>query len=128
MAQNYDRDRYFKDIEEVLKQAKASDLNRRQQRRPFVFARRFAIPDLRPRGPEHVMLAGLVLVILEWFRVTAFLGGAVGVLGVILLVIGFASLLIRPRTSRSYWRGRPIEFSYRAGWADRVYRWLYRQP
>lgn len=84
--------------------------------------------DLRLPSPGWVMVAGLVLLLLQWARLAFFLGGMAGTLGLILLAFGAVSWLVRPRRVVKYWRERPIELSEGTPpWLEKLYYTVYRR-
>jgi hypothetical protein len=81
-------------------------------------------PDLRPASPGQLALIGGALC------VAGMLVPALGVLtlgGLALLLVAGLSLLVRPRTRETYWRGRQIELAGAPTWGERFYRLLYRR-
>jgi hypothetical protein len=79
--------------------------------------------DPRPTSPGQVMLAGLALAAVGWLVPVAHVALLVGVA---VLVAGFVSGMMQPRSRRVVWRGRPIDLPPDETWATRLYRTLYR--
>ena len=79
--------------------------------------------DPRPASPGQVVLIGLVLVVIGWLAPVAHVA-LIG--GLLLLVLGALTAMMRPRVRRVGWRGRQIELPASDTWATRLYRALYR--
>ena len=119
----YNREQIEREIEETLRQAGAHRLPP-PPRRQVAPARGL---DLRLASPSQPLIAGGVLILLEWFRLAVFLDGLAGTLGLALLAFGGLSWLIRPRRRETYWRGRRIDWSDRPTPVERVYYLFYRR-
>ncbi len=73
-------------------------------------------------SPGRVMLVGFVL-ILSTLLVRPFIGGVAGWLGwagLLMFIIGYGMVLIRPPKVQKKWRGAPIEDN--VSWLDRIRR------
>lgn len=79
--------------------------------------------DLRPSSPGQVALVGIILAIVGWLVPGLHVAT---IAGLILLLFGFGTGLMRPRARRVTWRNREIDLAGPENWASRVYRWLYR--
>jgi len=93
---------------------------KRRRQRVLATLRRL---DPRPTASSQVLLAGAALVVVGW--ILPFNHVAL-TLGLILLVVGFVTGLMRPRSRRVYWRQREIDLPSAETWATRLYRLLYR--
>ncbi|MBI4492388.1 MAG: hypothetical protein HY690_06300 [Chloroflexi bacterium] len=119
---NYSREQFERDLDQALRQAGADKLPpaRRRWRSAGLAL------DLRPASPGQVMLAGGILVALQWLGLAFFLHGLAGTLGLALLGFGFLGWLLRPRRHEAYWRGRRIEWDEGPTWLERLYYCFYR--
>jgi hypothetical protein len=97
------------------------DLTARRRRRRFVDALKRLDP--RPTSSGQVVLAGLALAVVGWLFPPAHVAA---VIGLALLVGGFVTGMMQPRSRRVVWRGRPIDLPADETWATRLYRILYR--
>ncbi len=115
-------EQFEQDVEEALRDA---GTDRLPPPRPL---RRRAGPsiDLRPSSPGQVMIAGGVLLLVQWLGLAVFMPGLVGTVGLALLGFGFLTWLLRPRRHQTYWRGRPVEWDAGPSWAEAWYYRLYR--
>lgn len=104
-------------------EAAVRDLLRRKRRR-WLAGALAALPDPRPTAPGQVVLAGLALLVVGWLVPPAHPAFLIGIL---LLVLGFASGLIEPRGRSVVWRNRTIELPPEKRWTDRLYFILYRR-
>jgi hypothetical protein len=100
------------------------DLFRRRRRRRII-SRLGKLPDPRPTAPGQVVLAGLLLTLVGWLVPIAH--GAL-LVGIGLLVLGFASGLIQPRGRSVVWRNRTIDLPPEPRSTDRLYYLIYRRP
>ncbi len=121
-----DSDRLSREVADALRQAHAEELERLPRRR-----RGWTLADPRPSSPSQVMIAGGVLLVARLFGVYTLLGlGALAPtlaqIGLIILIIGFVTWLIRPPRREMYWRGRRIELEPSPSLSHRLYRLLYR--
>jgi hypothetical protein len=92
---------------------------RRRRRIPNLLKR----VDPRPTSPGQVLLVGLALAIIGWLIPVAHIAVTVGLA---LLVVGFLTGLMQPRSRQVVWRGRKIDLPADETWATRLYRTLYR--
>lgn len=98
------------------------ELLRRRRRRKFL-GLVSRLPDPRPSSPGQVVLVGLIAVIAGWLVPAIHVATLVGVA---LLIFGFASGFIQPRGKKVVWRNRNLEIPPERRWTDRIYRLLYR--
>lgn len=96
-------------------------LRRRRQRKILGLVSR--LPDPRPSSPGQVFLVGLFIFIAGWLVPAIHVAMLVGVA---LLIFGFASGLIQPRGKKVVWRNRTLEIPPERRWTDRIYRLFYR--
>ena len=78
-------------------------------------------------SPGRVMLVGFVL-ILSTLLVRPFIGGVAGWLGwagLLMFIIGYGMVLVRPPKVQKKWRGEPIEDN--VSWLDRIRRKISRR-
>ena len=78
-------------------------------------------------SPGRVMLVGFVL-ILSTLLVRPFIGGVAGWLGwagLLMFIIGYGMVLVRPPKVQKKWRGEPIEDN--VSWLDRIRRKITRR-
>ena len=78
-------------------------------------------------SPGRVMLLGFVL-ILSALLVIPLVGGRAGLLGwagLIIFIIGYGMVLVRPPKVQKKWRGEPIEDD--SSWLDRIRRRITRR-
>lgn len=120
------RDRVTQEVAEALRRAGADRLSasRKPAARPLGF-------DPRPRSPSQLMIVGVALLVAQWLRLYALLGlGSLGptiaTVGLVLLVVGFLSWLVRPASREMYWRGRRLVLDRDGSLTERLYRLLYR--
>jgi len=93
------------------------------QRQHGRFGRALKRFDPRPTSSSQVMLVGLALAVIGWLVPVAHLALT---LGLALLVVGFLTGLMRPKSRRVVWRGRDIDLPAEETGATRLYRALYR--
>ncbi|MBI4497999.1 MAG: hypothetical protein HY689_08890 [Chloroflexi bacterium] len=122
MAEQPDPQRFQQDIEDALRRAGADRLPDRPRPSRLM---RFPV-DPRPRGPGHVIVAGIVLIVLWRFGLLGALGPLAANLGLLLLAFGIATWLIRPRRKTVYWRERPIDVGGGLSWLERLYYVFYK--
>jgi hypothetical protein len=108
-------------VEPINYEAALRDLMARRRRRRVVDALKSLDP--RPTSPSQVLLVGVALVGVGWLLPIVHL---TILAGLVLLVVGFFSGMIQPRSRRVIWRGRPIDLPPDETWATRLYRILYR--
>ena len=78
-------------------------------------------------SPGRVMLLGFVL-LLSALLVIPLVGGRAGLLGwagLIIFIIGYGMVLVRPPKVQKKWRGEPIEEE--SSWLDKIRRKINRQ-
>lgn len=78
-------------------------------------------------SPGRVMLVGFVL-ILSTLLARPFVGGIAGWLGwagLLMFIIGYGMVLVRPPKVQKKWRGEPIEDD--SSWLDRIRRKINRR-
>lgn len=126
---NSDRDRIEREIEDILR---AKDFGSgpapasRPRPQPPPRPRRNGLERLKPTSPVQVIIAGGILLLLEYIGVLRFLGGLAGILGLFLLLLGIVTYFMRPTGTRKYWRGEVIELPEDQVWSARFYRFIYR--
>lgn len=126
---NPDRDRIEREVEDILR---AKDFGTgpspapRSRPRPAPRSRGNGLERLKPRSPVQVMIAGGILLLLEYVGVLRFLGGLAGIFGLFLLLLGVVTYFMRPTGTRKYWRGELIEMPEDHAWTARLYRFIYR--
>ena len=122
MAEQQDSDQINRDIDEALRRAGADHLPSEPQSRSL-----FRLPfDPRPAGPEQVVVAGIVLLVLWRFGLLRAFGLVAADVGLLLLAFGILSWFIRPGRRTVYWRDRVIDVSGGLTWLERVYYWVYK--
>jgi hypothetical protein len=107
--------------EPISYEAALRDLMGKRQRRRFADALKRLDP--RPTSSGQVILAGLALAVIGWLFPPAHVGV---IAGLALMVGGFVTGMMQPRSRRVVWRGRPIDLPADETWATRLYRALYR--
>ena len=73
-------------------------------------------------SPGRVMLLGFVL-LLSALLIIPLVGGRAGLLGwagLIIFIVGYGMVLVRPPKSPKMWRGEPVEDN--SSWLDRIRR------
>jgi hypothetical protein len=107
--------------EPINYEAGLRDLMAKRQRRRFADVLKRLDP--RPTSSGQVILAGLALAVIGWLFPPAH---AAVIAGLALMVGGFVTGMMQPRSRRVVWRGRPIDLPADETWATRLYRALYR--
>jgi hypothetical protein len=119
-------DRLSDELAEVLRRARADEL--RGTRRRGGLGVGF---DPRPTSPTQVMIVGGALILAQWLRLYSLVGlgraaPTLASIGLILLIFGVVTWLMRPPRRDMYWRGRRIELQPSGAWHHRLYAMLYR--
>ena len=130
--------KYQREIEEILQ--KAGDIGGGRKREPassdrgigfFRLVWTYVRQSLGGRfwsiSPGRVMLLGFVL-LLSALLVIPLAGGRAGLLGwagLIVFIIGYGMVLVRPPKVQKKWRGEPIEDD--ASWLDKIRRKINRR-
>ena len=132
--------KYQREIEEILqkagdigdggqrpKSASSSDKNMGFFRLVWLYVRQSLGGRFWSISPGRVMLVGFVL-ILSTLLVRPFIGGVAGWLGwagLLMFIIGYGMVLVRPPKVQKKWRGEPIEDD--DSWLDKIRRKISRR-
>src|SRR5437763_12549590 len=130
------KNQYEREIEELLESLDVKmepaprEPIRFRPRRPSPLRRAgAALGRLRPASPKQLMIVSAVI----FFGAFLFQAIAPNVMkpiaafGVVLLLFAYSTHFIRPTVVTRRWRGRMIEIpNERPGWAQRLYRIIYR--
>ncbi len=131
--------KYQREIEEILQNADDIGGGERRSKRPssnnnigfFRLVRMYVRQSLGGRfwsiSPGRVMLVGFVL-ILSTLLVRPFVGGVAGWLGwagLLMFIVGYGMVLVRPPKVQKKWRGEPIEDD--SSWLDKIRRKISRR-
>jgi hypothetical protein len=125
-----DANRISEDVADALRRARADELDR-ARRSPAARANRWVVFDPRPTTPSQLMVLGGALLAAQMLRVYALLGlgalgSTLGTAGLLILLVGVVTWLMRPPRRQMYWRGRRLEVDPSPAWQHRLYRALYR--
>ena len=126
--------RYQREIEDILEKAGEGAPRRRpgrsSDRRSFrklvwLYVKQSLSGNLLSISPGRIMLFGFVL-ILSFLLVKPFSAGVAGMLawaGLIIFIIGYGMVLVRPPKIEKRWRGEPIDMEPSGGsWLARIRR------
>ena len=133
--------KYQREIEEILEKAGDVGEGGRRSSKPassndndigfFRLVRLYVSQSLGGRfwsvSPGRVMLLGFVLII-STLLVRPFIGGIAGWLawiGLLMFIIGYGMILVRPPKVRKTWRGEPVEDN--PSWLDKIRRKISRR-
>ena len=131
--------RYQREIEDILEKAGEVSPRRRPQRAPdrrsfrrltWLYVRQSLSGNLFSISPGRIMLLGFVL-LLSFLLVRPFSAGAAGLLawaGLIIFIVGYGMVLVRPPKIEKRWRGQSVELEPSGGsWLDRIRRRFTRR-
>ncbi len=131
--------RYQREIEDILEKAGEEGPRRRPQRARerrslrqlvWLYVRQSLSGNLFSISPGRIMLLGFVL-LLSFLLVRPFNGGVAGMLawaGLIVFIIGYGMVLVRPPKIEKRWRGQSVELgSSGDSWLDRIRRRFTRR-
>ena len=131
--------RYQREIEDILEKAGEEGPRRRPQRPRerrslrqlvWLYVRQSLSGNLFSISPGRIMLLGFVL-LLSFLLVRPFNGGVAGMLawaGLIIFIIGYGMVLVRPPKIEKRWRGQSVEIgSSGDSWLDRIRRRFTRR-
>ena len=131
--------RYQREIEDILEKAGEEGPRRRPQRPRerrslrklvWLYVRQSLSGNLFSISPGRIMLLGFVL-LLSFLLVRPFNGGVAGMLawaGLIIFIIGYGMVLVRPPKIEKRWRGQSVELGpSRDSWLDRIRRRFTRR-
>lgn len=131
--------RYQREIEDILERAGEDTPKRPLRRSPdrrslrqlvWLYVKQSLSGNLLSISPGRIMLLGLVL-LLSFLLVSPFSGGIAGMLawaGLIIFIIGYGMVLVRPPKIEKRWRGQPVEMGSPGGsWLDRIRRRITRR-
>ena len=131
--------RYQREIEDILEKAGEEGPAKRRPRRSsdrrsfrklvWLYVRQSLSGNLFSISPGRIMLFGFVL-LLSFLLVRPFSAGVAGMLawaGLIIFIIGYALVLVRPPKIEKRWRGQSVEMDSPGGsWLDRIRRKITR--
>ena len=130
--------RYQREIEDILEKAGEVGPKRPPRRSPnrrsfrqlvWLYVRQSLSGNLFSISPGRIMLLGFVL-LLSFLLVRPFSAGVAGMLawaGLIIFIIGYGMVLVRPPKIEKRWRGQSVEMKSPAGsWLDRIRRRITR--
>ena len=130
--------RYQREIEDILEKAGEEGPRRRPRRssdrRSFrqlvwLYVRQSLSGNLFSISPGRIMLLGFVL-LLSFLLVRPFNAGVAGMLawaGLIIFIVGYGIILVRPPKIEKRWRGQSVEMGPSGGsWLDRIRRRITR--
>ena len=131
--------RYQREIEDILERA-GEDVPKRRPRRvsdrrsirklAWLYVRQSLSGNLFSVSPGRIMLFGFVL-LLSFLLVRPFSAGVAGMLawaGLIIFIVGYAMVLVRPPKIEKRWRGESIEIDPSgSSWLDRIRRRFTRR-
>ena len=131
--------RYQREIEDILEKAGEVGPRRRPKRAPrrqsfrqlvWLYVRQSLSGNLFSISPGRIMLLGFVL-LLSFLLVRPFSAGAAGMLawaGLIVFIIGYGMVLVRPPKIEKRWRGQSVELEPSGRtWLDRIRRRFTRR-
>ena len=131
--------RYQREIEDILEKAGEAG-SKRPPRRPsdrrsfrklvWLYVRQSLSGNLLSISPGRIMLLGFVL-LLSFLLVRPFSAGVAGMLawaGLIIFIVGYGMVLVRPPKIEKRWRGQSVEMEPPGGsWLDRIRRRITRR-
>ena len=130
--------RYQREIEDILEKAGEVGPKRRPRRESnrrnfrqlvWLYVKQSLSGNLFSISPGRIMLFGFVL-LLSFLLVRPFSAGVAGTLawaGLIIFIVGYALVLVRPPKIEKRWRGESIEMGPSSGsWLDRIRRRITR--
>ena len=130
--------RYQREIEDILQKAGEEGSKRRPRRASsrrslrqlvWLYVRQSLSGNLFSISPGRIMLFGFVL-LLSFLLVRPFSAGVAGMLawaGLIIFIVGYGMVLVRPPKIEKRWRGESIEMEPSGGsWLDRIRRRITR--
>ena len=130
--------RYQREIEDILQKAGEEEPKRRPRRTAsrrslrkltWLYVKQSLSGDLFSISPGRIMLFGFVL-LLSFLMVRPFSAGVAGMLawaGLVIFIIGYGLVLVRPPKIEKRWRGESIEMEpSRGSWLDRIRRRITR--
>ena len=130
--------RYQREIEDILEKAGEAGPKRRPRRASdrrslrqlvWLYVKQSLSGNFFSISPGRVMLLGFVL-LLSFLLVRPFSAGVAGMLawaGLIIFIVGYALVLVRPPKLEKRWRGESIEMEPPGGsWLDRIRRRITR--
>ena len=130
--------RYQREIEDILEKAGEAGPKRRPRRssdrRSFrqlvwLYVRQSLSGNLFSISPGRIMLLGFVL-LFSFLLVRPFNAGVAGMLawaGLIIFIVGYGIILVRPPKIEKRWRGQSVEIEPSGGsWLDRIRRRITR--
>ncbi len=130
--------RYQREIEDILQKAGEEGPKRRPRRAAsrgnlrqltWLYVKQSLSGNLFSISPGRIMLFGFVL-LLSFLLVRPFSAGVAGMLawaGLIIFIVGYGMVLVRPPKIEKRWRGESIEMEPSGGsWLDRIRRRITR--
>ena len=130
--------RYQREIEDILERAGEEEPKQRPRRAPDrrsfrqlvgLYVKQSLSGNLLSISPGRIMLLGFVL-LLSFLLVRPFSAGVAGMLawaGLIIFIIGYGMVLVRPPKIEKRWRGQSVEMKPSgSSWLDRIRRKINR--
>ena len=131
--------RYQREIEDILERAgevgSKRPPRRSSKRRSFrkliwVYVKQSLSGNLFSISPGRIMLLGFVL-LFSFLLLRPFSSGVAGMLawaGLIIFIVGYGMVLVRPPKIEKRWRGQSVEFEPSGySWLDRIRRKITRR-